>query len=566
MNGVLQNLAPHIAGPTSHTRFTRAADDMAPPTPVLGQFLVQVNGFIQARNEKSLSDWLALEPPFNQQYNAMIQELQATCPKGSEEALEQRCTQALKAATEGDDGSPWTAFIKFMAQYLAYLRDVSADASKYLETYELLSELQQRGNSALGHATLGYLILPTAVANARLVCRLAIGLDRQPELIAHLKRSRGAGGDDGAKETLPERAANILRQAFVTCLNDRVAGLSADGKPEGKKRGIYVIANLCLKILFQCRKTRNAVQIFENISNQSPPLTAYPKSQRVTYLYYLGRFLFQNSHFHRAQRALQYAYDEAPTSPDCVRQRRSIVVYLIASNLILGRFPSQQLLSRPEAHGLAARFMPLCIAIRKGDLAAFRRHLAFDGEHADWFLHFRILLQLRNRCEPLVWRSLVRKVFLVAGTRPTGENSRSAATLRLEHALAAFELLERQYPAEDSYIDPDVQGVEYGETTPFLDIPAMESKLSSLIEQGLLQGFISHKLGRFAITGTKAKGGDAVAAGFPNPWMALSGKAERVAGASEVPGWKKEGAGPGGRIGGVQTVQISGARPVGAFG
>ena len=97
-------------------------------------------------------------------------------------------------------------------------------------------------------------------------------------------------------------------------------------------------------------------------------------------------------------------------------------------------------------------------------------------------------------------------------------------------------------------------------------LPVLVLQAPSLIEQGLLQGFISHKLGRFAITGTKAKGGDAVAAGFPNPWMALSGKAERVAGASEVPGWKKEGAGPGGRIGGVQTVQISGARPVGAFG
>ncbi|KAK0844216.1 hypothetical protein LTS02_015792 [Friedmanniomyces endolithicus] len=39
-------------------------------TPLLGQFLVQVNGFVQARNETGLADWIALEPPFNEQYGA----------------------------------------------------------------------------------------------------------------------------------------------------------------------------------------------------------------------------------------------------------------------------------------------------------------------------------------------------------------------------------------------------------------------------------------------------------------------------------------------------------------
>ncbi|KAI7461230.1 hypothetical protein KC351_g16920, partial [Hortaea werneckii] len=358
-------------------------------TPLLGQFLVAINGFIQHRNEGSLAEWIALEPPFNEHYLGMIKELHQTYAKGNEEALEIRCSQVLKAAVEGDDGTPWTAFIKFMVQYLSYLRDVSADVSRLLETYELLSELQQRGNSALGHSTLGHLILPVVIANAKLVCRLAIGLDKQPELIANIRSSQQGGGDEGARETLPERAANTLRQAFVTCLNDRVSSVQ-DGRPQGKKKGIYLIANLCLKILFQCRKTRNATQIFENIYNLSPPLTIYPKSQRVTYLYYLGRYLWQNNHFYRAQLALQYAYDESPARPECTRQRRHILVYLLASNIILGRFPSEPLFTRPEAQGLAALFLPLCHSIRAGDLAAFHHHLSFDSPHAPWFLHFRI--------------------------------------------------------------------------------------------------------------------------------------------------------------------------------
>ena len=324
-------------------------------TPLLGQFLVAINGFIQVQNEGSLADYIVLEPPFGEHYMRMIQELKQAYPRGSEDALEEKCSQSLKAAREGADGMPWTPFIKFMVQYLGYLRDVDADPTKYLQTYNLLSELQSRANSALAHGTLGYLMLRTVVANAKLVCRLSIGLDKQPQLIAHFRSAQPGGEDGGPRETLPERAANILRQAFVTCLNDRTP-VTKGGKPEGRKRGIYIIANICLKILFQCRKTRNATQIFENIYNLSPPLSSYPKRERVTYLYYLGRFYFQNSHFYRAQLALQQAYDESPARQECVRQRRHILVYLVASNIILGRFPLQSLLKPARSQRIRRAF------------------------------------------------------------------------------------------------------------------------------------------------------------------------------------------------------------------
>lgn len=94
-----------------------------------------------------------------------------------------------------------------------------------------------------------------------MLARLAIGLDKKPELIAHLTTQSTDEG--GSAETLPERAANIIRQAFVTCLNDRTAASSGiiNGVPDGKRIGIYKIANVCLKVLFSCRKTRNAEQV-----------------------------------------------------------------------------------------------------------------------------------------------------------------------------------------------------------------------------------------------------------------------------------------------------------------
>jgi nuclear mRNA export protein PCID2/THP1 len=542
-------------------------------TPYLGQFINAVNGFIQHKNESSLADYLVIEPPFGEHYQHMIRELKQSYPKGKEEELEGKCAQFLKAAREGADGAPWTAFIKFMAQYLGYLRDVDADPNKYLETYNLLSELQARANSALAHGSLGYLILPTVISCARLVCRLAIGLDKQPQLIAHLKSQQAGSEDGGARETLPERAANILRQAFVTCLNDRTPVKTGE-KPEGRKRGIYIIANICLKILFQCRKTRNATQIFENIGNLSPPLSSYSKRERVTYLYYLGRFYFQNSHFYRAQLALQQAYDDSPARRECVRQRRHILVYLIASNIILGRFPSQALLDRPEAGGLAEKFMPICIAIRKGDLASFRRHLDINGVNANWHLHFRILLQLRNRCEVLVWRSLTRKIWILNGTRPgaTEDGKKRTPTVNMHDLMAAFTWLDkRSNLAPADYVDPDFQGIDYSDdyNPQNYDITAIESILSSLIDQGLLGGFFSHRNQKFAITGTRANR-PALEAGFPQPWQVMRMRAENERAAVEVPGWKKEqimsagafGAGPGPGM----VINLSNARAVGTFG
>jgi hypothetical protein len=523
----------------AHT-WTPTAAMVSPATPTLGQFLNQVNGLIAARNESKLADWLVLEPPFGSIYLQMIEELRRVFPKEKEAALEERCAQSLKAAQEGDQGSNWTSFTRFMVQYLGYLRDVSPDPSAYLDTYNLLRELQGRANSALGHPSLGSLMLQTVVTNARLVCRLAIGLDRQPELLAG-SRMEGAGEEGGYRETLPEKAANTIRVAFTTALNDRSGtpgGLDNNGKPEGKKRGIYILANLCLKILFQCRKTRNATQIFEQISGNAPSLAAYPKSQRVTYLYYLGRFLFQHNHFYRAQLALQAAYTESPAHDQCAKQRRLILVYLITSNLILGRFPSTALLSRPEAHGFADHFQPLCAAIRSGNLAQFHHLTSLSSPHAPWFLHHRILLQIKNRCEVLAWRSLVRKTFLLQGVAPEAGTNK-AASLDLPFLAAAFAHLTLAPSPDDdeSQADADFDGVQMGSEKDLLapDDMAVEAVLSSLIDQGFVRAYIAHKQKKLAILGAKSVGGNAVAAGFPNVWGVVC-KKDREGG--RVPGWK----------------------------
>ena len=445
---------------------------------------------------------------------------------------------------------------------------------------------------------MGLMILPTVISLSQTLARLAIGLDKRPDLTEHLNRRESTVGAEEAVErvTLVESSANVIREAFKKCLSERsgnLSGIDSNGKPEGRRIGIYLTANLCLKLFFHCRKLRSAEQIFGNIYQQSPPLALFPASQRVTFLYYLGRYLFANSHFFRAQLALQAAYDQCHVQ--CINQRRLILIYLVTSNIILGRFPSAHLLRRPEAADLSEKFGPLCTAIAKGDIASFRRYLDLDSENADWFLSKRILLQLLNRCEILVWRSLARRTFLLSGSQGDAMNKK-APTLALQDMLALAIFLEKKAlnpkeratnalvdsqastrpphtnsifmlpkattppPIINGYIDPDLADAVDPEPPLLPTMETIESIVASLIEQDLLHGFISHSSHRFAITG--AKNASPLQVGFPRVWDVLNARADK-----EVPGWvreEKKASTFGGKFGPGMVVNLSGARPVGA--
>lgn len=452
-------------------------------------------------------------------------------------------------------------------------------------------------------ASTGLIILPTVISLSRTLSRLAIGLDKRPDLVANLtRRESTAGGEEaGERVTLAEGSANLIREAFKKCASERsgnISGLDGEGKPEGRRIGIYLMANVCLKLFFHCRKLRSAEQIFAMIYQQSPPLSLYPAAQRTTFLYYLGRYHFANNHFYRAQLALQAAYNQCHRQ--ATRQRRLILIYLITSNMILGRFAKPHIYRRPEARGLQEQFEPLCRAIARGDIASFRQLTDINNPSTSWFLHWRILLQISNRCEVLVWRSLARRTFLLSGTSGDAANKK-APTLSLEDVLILATFLEKRAlgigskgnningsaiqkadgrkhtnsifivpppltpagtpPATedeeglpDGYVDPDLLDCVDPPGPDLPTIETVESTIASLVDQDLLHGFVSHGQKRFAITG--AKNASPLEVGFPNAWRTISAKMD-----DEVPGWVKEGQNRGG---GGTVMHLSGARPVGA--
>lgn len=408
----------------------------------------------------------------------------------------------------------------------------------------------------MSNASSGILLLPTTVMLCGNLATFAVNLDKRPELTRHLKSS----SDEDSRKTIVESTAETIQRAFTICLTERTP--PSMPQPALKKVGIYSFANLVLKLLFRCRKTTLAEQIFTNIMQNSPPLHLYPAAQRVTYLYYLGRFHLNNTHYFRAQLCLQAAYDQCHLQ--CIKQREKILTYLTTANLLLGRYPGPAFMSRPEASGIIQRFAPLIRAMRRGDLAAFKEALSPSSPNYTWFFRHGILLPLLFRGELLVWRSLARKTFLLTYEAPTDVLSKKAPTLDLNDLLTGAMLCQNRLnmdpvTGQQRTLKPS-EGLIFGNLMPTLhDIEAIAA---SLVDQDLLHGFLSHNLKRFAILGSKQRGGP-LNAGFPVPFQVMRNRHD-LAEVEEVPGWVRREKGPAAGFGG-GVVNLSGiARPVGS--
>lgn len=294
--------------------------------------------------------------------------------------------------------------------------------------------------------------------------------------------------------------------------------------------------------------------MFTNLSTSGPALSLYPASQRVTFLYYLGRFNFDHDHYLRAHMCFEEAYRQC--LPQFQKHRRQILTYWIPTNLLLGRFPSRALLQRPEAAGFAEIFLPICAAIRSGNFVAFYHALAHSR---DWLWERGFYLTFLYRLKPLVWRSFTRKTFVVTWEGSRNGSSNKAASLSFDDLVTTSgyvqKLLEGYVPSKppprgrpphvntlfmkavansagdtesDSLLVPPPggprrlmpsEGLIFGNKKP--DLESIESVVAGLVYAGLLNGFIARQQKRFAVEGAKKKGGNAVAAGWPNPYESI---------------------------------------------
>jgi nuclear mRNA export protein PCID2/THP1 len=268
---------------------------------------------------------------------------------------------------------------------------------------------------------------------------------------------------------------------------------------------------------------------------------------------------------------LQAAFDQCHSS--YISHRRKILKLLLASNILIGKFPSQHFYALPEAEAAGYRtyIEPLITAVKKGNLEEFRRLTDFKQETACWLWNRRMLLQIRNRVEVIVNRSLVRRVFILFGE--VGDaTKRKAPTLDILKVHRAFrflewralsplavaddgpgkrhpiyaimqqtadgnDILDSMPPGYKPFVHPEFRGAEDVDQYPFPILPTLEevetSILPSLISQGLITGYQAARSHRLAIRGAAKFAGNAVKAGFPEVFATIKARYNDV-----VPGWR----------------------------
>ncbi|KAK4651654.1 hypothetical protein QC762_601600 [Podospora pseudocomata] len=527
------------------------------------QFLTKIRGFALEADGASLKDWLQVENDVPDIYYNLAHEIRSNYPDNGSDALEKfvdNCLPEEDNVPEGK-GSPWPGFNSFIKDYLEYWRDVNFD--DVVNVYTRLSELLISCANALANPTYGVMLLPTSMALSESLSKLVMSLTRQPEVLALIE---GDETGDGESKSVVEMAADIIQKFFTSCLGDRSSTRWAP--PKGKKVAVYLFANLTLKLLFACEKSHLAVQMFTNLSTSGPALALYPASQRVTFLYYLGRFNFDNAHYFRAHMCLEEAYRQCHTS--FLKHRRQILTWWIPSNMLCGRFPSVNLLSRPDAAGFGEVFLPICRAVRSGNFVAFRA--ALEGKR-EWLWERGLYLVFLYRLKPLLWRSLTRKTFLLRSgmmddaVGGKGGEGNKAASLAFEDVVTTATYVQRLLegytragfgelvppPGGPKYLMPS-EGLIFGNKKP--DVDSVESVVAGLVYGGLLQGFIARQQGKFAVEGAKRYGGNAVRAGWPGVYEALGqrfresweegleaadrGEGEVVGEFGECPGWVRD--------------------------
>lgn len=548
---------------------------------ILDTFLQQILSALSSRNGTALIDLLALDlnslpTDLQKPYNNLHSFLNQQYPASKDAELSSKIKASLPSTSFATFQIP---FSELLNQYFRYLRDFASTSN--LQKAKLIRQLTSQCILALGNPDYGSMMIPIALSFTRVLGSIAANLDRNPALAVSdpsLRDTSGAGSEGGGKVSHLEQAANTLREAFVKCLTG-APGTSRLQRPAvtDKRSGIYLTANSTLKLLHQAGKLRNAVQMFSSIDVQSPPLDYYPAAQRVTYLYYLGRFHFANNHFFHAQKCLQSAYDQCHR--DALPQRRKILIYLFASSICLGRLPNKILLRDRAAHTISKPFLRLCQIIKAGDLGALDVFLDYTSPsgtniEARWFMRMKILLQLRNRCEVLCWRSLIFHTFNAVGFIPdesstdggNGSNTKVPGVPWIRfgsiHEAAVFSWLRAHahpHNRKQSYVDPEFEGMpsdpdsdsdssypspdDDDENTPTLN--EVTSILTALISQSLLGGFVQHDAldaskSRWAIreqrvAGTARRSWREV--GFPRVWDVVREKAQNWEAAEYVPGW-----------------------------
>lgn len=144
-----------------------------------------------------------------------------------------------------------------------------------------------------------------------------------------------------------EKTSEAARQLTTTL---GVACIDRSTEEPNKRRAAFSLANGLFKIYFYLNNMRLCDTVVKNTANVIHQLeTHYPKSELVTFHYYLGRLALYQRRLHDARDSLKRSFDLCKS--ESRKNRRLILIYLIAASLPLGVLPKRTLLKEFSLEG-----------------------------------------------------------------------------------------------------------------------------------------------------------------------------------------------------------------------
>lgn len=224
-----------------------------------------------------------------------------------------------------------------------------------------------------------------------------------------------------------------------------------------KKMGCLFVVVQLFKIYFTINNLRLCNNLVNTVNSKNfPPLHMFPRSETVSYNYYVGRLKVFEESYKAAETALDYSLSHCHRTQRA--NKRRVLQFLIPVKLLLGKLPKGALL---EKYGLF-QFSSLVDSIRTGNLKEFNEALV---QHQDFFIKKGIFLLL-EKMKLYVYRNLfnrVRKIW-------------EAAEPEKGHMLP-IEVLQKALV---------INGIE-------MDGDELECIIANLIYDGYIKGYIAHK-------------------------------------------------------------------------
>jgi len=250
------------------------------------------------------------------------------------------------------------------------------------------------------------------------------------------------GGKPGERQ---EKAAETIMSAFRACTSDTRTRID-----DSKRWGMLFVVNQLFKTYFAVGKLHLLKPLIRAI-DACDIRDEFSLSQRVTYQYYVGRKALLDSNFALADEYLSFAYRNC--HPSSFRNRKLILVNLIAVKMLMGQIPKQELLMQ---NGLR-EYRAVVHAMKTGNIGLMDDALA---KHEYFFVKSGTYLII-EKLKLVVIRQLFKKVMKMAGHHQ----------IQLQIFLDAI----------------NFAGL------PECDMEELECLMAGLISHNLIRGYISHQ-------------------------------------------------------------------------